>query len=200
MTKNIFIITIFLFLTSCVNTIPTDLVISNVEKTDVSAFEYDEIHNLNILGVSSPYKKWNNKQGKIFKEWRLKEPLYRISFQSEIDLQEYIKSTEQTISSSGYICAKPDTNLMLTLVRVYWRGLEIGHEFNHKLIKEADNMYEYYFYISSSVSENTSGTVKGFDIINDPKDLCFEIKGGRTIFGFKSNILEVSAEEFKNLQ
>lgn len=131
---------------------------------------------------------------------RLSRPLFKVEFTSNTNLSQYALENGYNIRTDAYLCdadglAIPDIGI--SLVSIYWRGVELAFSTTNPIDHTVDPPYVYYGYVPVEGILSRDGREKEkqfYDLRKNPSHVCFFVRGGKYFGTFKSNIFIIPQE------
>lgn len=134
-------------------------------------------------------------KNEFFKNSKQNKPLLKIEFTSKENLHEYTRSKHYPLSIVPYFCKRPGSTVSLGGPLVFWRGLEIGGPLNYAIQQKKGESLTYYAFLNVVYDFAGPSSYEHFDLRTNPEDVCFQLRGGSTGFGFESNVVEIPNAE-----
>ena len=127
-------------------------------------------------------------------------PLLKIEFTSTTNLSAFVSRNSYNLGVSAYICDRPEANNWISFPTVFWRGFRLGVGGPDPLTQPAkapgDRItYSMYIDVRRKAVTPSSPQIRGFDLRETPKDVCFYVSGGNALgLGYRSNTVVVAKE------
>lgn len=121
----------------------------------------------------------------------------KIDFATKINIGKLIQQRTQRLRSDAYFCDRPDEDVLLGGYRLYWSGYRFGPGGPDHIWWEpetAEVPIHYYFFTDVVRPEEVTRhfTFHGFDLLHEPRDICFILRGGQyEKLGYKSNTVVI---------
>lgn len=121
----------------------------------------------------------------------------KIDFSTRINIGKLIQERTHHLRSDAYFCDRPDEEVLLGGYILYWNGYRFGPGGPDRIWWKPETAaapIQYYFFTDVARSEEVTHhfTFHGFDLLNEPRDICFTLRGGQyEKLGYKSNTVVV---------
>ncbi len=216
---------LILFVSGCIANYPKDVVIVSIKVVDYrEQVELPAPPKTGSIKAIDPYRDFlfsisekkgdkpigpsdveayfrQQKNNQSFKYAKQKKLLLKIEFSSKENLHEFIKDKNYTLSMVPYFCRQPDSIVDLGWPYVYWRGLNISaFPLKYDIQQKNSGSLTYYAFLNVMHIPSEISSYESFDLRANPKDICFQLKGGSMGIGFESNTVVIpKIEIFKAL-
>jgi hypothetical protein len=129
----------------------------------------------------------------------LSRPELEVSFTSSVDLVQFTSSHSFNIGNSVVACDDNWTNLFLSNSFVYYRGNALLNfrPDPMKATMHGNTPITYQIFIGITRSQGVfAGTpLNAIDLRRKPDDVCFMLRGGNELGGYRSNVVRVPKEQ-----
>ena len=142
------------------------------------------------------------KNNEFFKKTKPQKPIFKLEFTSKENLHRFARDNSYPVSNASYFCDHPgDDSFLVGGFRVYWRKLQVSFPLNYAMPQKDGERFTYYTFVNTTFIANAPSTFTSYDLRTDPKDVCFQLRGGIFWLGFASNVVVIpKAEIMKALE
>ena len=124
----------------------------------------------------------------------------KVTFATSINLPRFTKDKGHSLRIDEHFCDSPDEDLLMTASSVYVPEQKGRPTLSWWAEQKVDPPLEYFFLldIKGAREETRHFTYHAFDLRNEPRDVCFILRGGAYLkLGYKSNTVVIPAARMK---
>jgi len=121
--------------------------------------------------------------------------LLRVQFSTSVDLVQFARSGGYNLSRYAFFCGHPHEEGGMGNPDIFWQGISLSGLDRFSLresgMKEGTAI-TYYVFIEAARGEIKSiPPLPPYDLRREPRDLCFQLRGGNQMGGYRSNTVVI---------
>lgn len=124
--------------------------------------------------------------------------MLKVEFQSNDNLSHIITKKNYPLGGEAFYCDGPGLQVLKGDYSVYWNGVNLSYVDNGLVgLDEATRPVTYYLFLNARGSLKGASDFARFNLIKNPKDICFRLEGGSAGIGYRSKNVIIPKEKIR---